>query len=115
MHLSGRAAKSHAMFECSYIKTSVYLRIEVYLGFLCFVWRPNKGKSTIGWGGGVNSSLSIWRAGLLPAKAGSRLVLNLDLVEPGGHAEGGSAAEANRGVGWWWWGGVSPVTGEPGQ
>ena len=43
----------------------------------------------------MNSSLGIWRAGLLPAKAGSRLVLNIDLVEPGGHAGGGVAAEAD--------------------
>lgn len=61
----------------------------------------------------MSGSLSIWRAGPLPAKAGSRLVLNIDLVEPGGHAESGGVAEANRGGGCW--GDVSPVTGEPGQ
>ena len=54
----------------------------------------------------MSGSLNIWRAGLLPAKAGSRLVLNIDLVEPGGHAESGGVAEANRGGGV---GGVCPL------
>ena len=65
----------------------------------------------------MNSSLSIWRAGLLPAKVGSHLVLNIDLSGPGAWWTCGGWG-CGRGKSGWWVvvvGGVSPVMGEPGQ
>ena len=47
---------------------------------------------------GLSSSLSIWRAGLLPEEGGSGLGLKVDTPEPGGHAEGGEGQRQIRAV-----------------